>query len=243
MLQAVSCTRCTWEMAGAFSKVATAAAASGAANQRCRCFPAPPTHHLPLQAQAAAELAPPQGDDVYAYEPQPLEEGVRKHMLSVFVAGGCCRVWVSWHVQRGCRKVWMWVLSCLWHATCSAGLLLGRAGGTGVLLCISRCVLADPPGLMHPLAGCPAFVLTCLFSDLQHPLPSSFIADEPGLINRVAGVFARRGANIESLAVGLTVDKALFTVVASGTDATVANLSKQVCACGALVARGWVTSS
>jgi acetolactate synthase-1/3 small subunit len=84
-------------------------------------------------------VAPPQqGDDVYAYEPQPLEEGVRKHMLSVFVA------------------------------------------------------------------------------------------DEPGLINRVAGVFARRGANIESLAVGLTVDKALFTIVATGTDATVANLSKQI---------------
>ena len=56
-------------------------------------------------------------------------------------------------------------------------------------------------------------------------------ADEPGLINRVAGVFARRGANIESLAVGLTIDKALFTIVATGTDATVANLSKQV-GCG-----------
>lgn len=33
---------------------------------------------------------------------------------------------------------------------------------------------------------------------------SIFVADEPGLINRVAGVFGRRGANIESLAVGLT---------------------------------------
>lgn len=58
--------------------------------------------------------------------------------------------------------------------------------------------------------------------------PALAPADEPGLINRVAGVFARRGANIESLAVGLTVDKALFTIVATGTDAVVANLSKQV---------------
>lgn len=61
----------------------------------------------------------------------------------------------------------------------------------------------------------------------KHTL-SVFVADESGLINRVAGVFARRGANIESLAVGLTVDKALFTIVATGTDATVSNLSKQI---------------
>jgi acetolactate synthase I/III small subunit len=64
---------------------------------------------------------------------------------------------------------------------------------------------------------------------MKHTL-SILVENKPGVLTRVAGLFARRGFNIESLAVGLSEDSALsrITIVIDGDEHPVDQVTKQL---------------
>lgn len=64
---------------------------------------------------------------------------------------------------------------------------------------------------------------------MKHTL-SVLVEDEAGVLTRIAGLFARRGFNIESLAVGPaeTVGISRITMVVQGDDRVIEQLTKQL---------------
>ena len=64
---------------------------------------------------------------------------------------------------------------------------------------------------------------------MKHTL-SILVENKPGVLTRVAGLFARRGFNIESLAVGLSEDAQLsrITIVIDGDEHPVDQVTKQL---------------
>ena len=64
---------------------------------------------------------------------------------------------------------------------------------------------------------------------MQHTL-SVLVENKPGVLTRVTSLFARRGFNIDSLAVGVTEDPTLsrITIVVSGEDTSLEQVAKQL---------------
>jgi acetolactate synthase-1/3 small subunit len=64
---------------------------------------------------------------------------------------------------------------------------------------------------------------------LQHTI-SVLVENKPGVLTRVASLFARRGFNIDSLAVGVTEDPNLsrMTIVCSAEDTPLEQITKQL---------------
>lgn len=64
---------------------------------------------------------------------------------------------------------------------------------------------------------------------MQHTL-SVLVQNKPGVLARTAGLFSRRGYNIESLTVGVTEDEGIsrMTIVVRGDDTIVEQVEKQL---------------
>ena len=64
---------------------------------------------------------------------------------------------------------------------------------------------------------------------MKHTI-SVLVENKPGVLARVSGLFARRGYNIESLAVGTTEDESIsrMTIVAQGDDQVLEQITKQL---------------
>ncbi|HHY59457.1 MAG TPA: acetolactate synthase small subunit, partial [Clostridia bacterium] len=64
---------------------------------------------------------------------------------------------------------------------------------------------------------------------MKHTL-SVLVENKPGVLTRIAGLFARRGYNIDSLAVGRTEDPAVsrMTIVVEGDERVIEQVTKQL---------------
>jgi len=64
---------------------------------------------------------------------------------------------------------------------------------------------------------------------MKHTI-SILVENNAGVLARISGLFARRGYNIHSLAVGITDDERIsrITIVAEGTDYTLEQIEKQL---------------
>ncbi len=71
---------------------------------------------------------------------------------------------------------------------------------------------------------------TAVKGSAQQHVISVLVANHPGVLARVAGLFARRGYNIESLAVSITdkPDMSRMTIVVGGDESVLEQITKQL---------------
>ncbi len=89
---------------------------------------------------------------------------------------------------------------------------------------LSAAFLAPPP-----LHSCLLFLLLPVVYPMKHTLTAQ-VQDQPGVLTRIAGLFARRGYNIDSLTVGPTERQGIsrITMVIAGDEQVVEQITKQL---------------
>ncbi len=92
---------------------------------------------------------------------------------------------------------------------------------------LSRHIKTNAQNLLFP--GCRRFAMQPLTKPMKHTI-SVLVEDEAGVLTRIAGLFARRGFNIESLAVGPAEQMGIsrITMVVPGDDRVIEQLTKQL---------------
>ena len=85
------------------------------------------------------------------------------------------------------------------------------------------------PGTKEPLTLAELEATTAVRSGRKHIL-SILVENKPGVLTRIAGLFARRGFNIDTLAVGPTDDDALsrITLTLDGAMHPIDQVTKQL---------------
>ncbi len=65
---------------------------------------------------------------------------------------------------------------------------------------------------------------------MKRQILSLLVGNHPGVLSRTAGLFSRRGYNIESLSVGMTENPAVsrMTIIVSGDNAILEQIQKQL---------------
>ena len=85
-------------------------------------------------------------------------------------------------------------------------------------------------GKIYYIWACPAVLIPFIMLYMKQHIISALVENRAGTLSRVAGLFSRRGYNIDSLTVGETLDSSIsrMTIAVSGDDAILEQIVKQI---------------